>query len=98
MFSNGPFYHTGLKADIALTDKIGMMVGLFDDTDSKLDFVPGKHFGAQLSYSDEKTGIYLNYIGGQDFEGDTLLPAVNGHQFDLTATYQLTEKLAWDLM
>lgn len=92
MFSNGPFYHTGLKADVALSEQFGLMVGLFDDTDSKLDFVPGKHIGAQLSYSDDKTGIYLNYIGGKDAEEDEFSPAVFGHQFDLTATYQATDK------
>ncbi|MCB0588254.1 MAG: outer membrane beta-barrel protein, partial [Phaeodactylibacter sp.] len=65
MFSNGPFYHTGLKADFALSENFGAMIGLFDDTDSKIDFTPGKHVGAQLSYSTDAVGIYLNYIGGK---------------------------------
>ncbi len=93
MFSNGPFYHTGLKADFALSENFGAMVGLFDDTDSKFDFTPGKHLGAQLSYSNESVGIYLNYIGGKDVEGDSLSAEVSGHQVDLTATFQLTEAL-----
>ncbi|MCB9035746.1 MAG: porin [Lewinellaceae bacterium] len=93
MFSNGPFYHTGLKADVALSENFGAMVGLFDDTDSKFDFTPGKHFGAQLSYSDDLVGIYLNYIGGKDVEGDSLSSDVSGHQVDLTATFQLTDEL-----
>ena len=93
MFSNGPFYHTGLKADFALSENFGAMVGLFDDTDSKLDFTPGKHVGAQVSYANESVGIYLNYIGGKDFEGDSLLSDVSGHQVDLTATFQLSEEL-----
>ena len=92
MFSNGPFYHTGLKVDVALTDKFGAMLGIFDDTDSKLDFVPGKHLGAQLSYATDNVGIYLNYIGGKDVEGDTLTSEVSGHQVDLTATFQVSEK------
>ena len=97
MFSNGPFYHTGLKADIALSDNFGAMIGIFDDTDSKLDFTPGKHIGAQLSYATDKVGIYLNYIGGQDVEGDTLISSVSGHQVDLTATFQVTEALGLGL-
>lgn len=93
MFSNGPFYHTGLKADFALSEHFGAMVGLFDDTDSKFDFTPGKHLGAQLSYSNESVGIYLNYIGGKDVEGDSLSSDVFGHQVDLTATFQVSEAL-----
>ncbi|MEL7119027.1 MAG: porin [Bacteroidota bacterium] len=97
MFSNGPFYHTGLKADIALSDQFGLMLGVFDDTDSKLDFTPGKHFGAQLSYAGEALEVYLNYIGGQDQAESLIDPSIRGHQFDITATYQATEKLGFGL-
>lgn len=89
MFSNGPFYHTGLKADIAISDKFGAMIGVFNDTDSKTDFggSPGKHIGGQLSYSDDKLSVYLNYLGGKE---DT---SVVANQIDLTATYQATDDL-----
>jgi hypothetical protein len=89
MFSNGPFFHTGIKADFALSDKFGAMIGLYNDTDSKTDagLAPGKHYGAQLSYVDDKAGVYLNFLGGNE---DTSLAA---NQIDLTATYQATEKL-----
>ncbi len=95
MFSNGPFYHTGIKADIALSETFGAMIGLFDDTDSKMDFVPGKHLGLQLSYAGESAEVYLNYIGGQDQEGTNVDPKISGHQVDLTATFQATEKLGF---
>jgi len=89
MFSNGPFFHTGIKADYAITDKFGAMIGLYNDTDSKtdVDAAPGKHVGAQLSYSDDKVGVYLNYLGGKE---DTSLTA---NQIDLTATFQATDAL-----
>ena len=89
MFSNGPFFHTGIKADFAINDKFAAMVGLFNDTDTKSDVggAPGKHYGAQLSYSDDKTGIYFNVLGGKE---DTSLMA---NQLDLTATYQATDDL-----
>ncbi len=93
MFSNGPFYHTGLKADFALSENIGAMLGIFDDTDSKLDVTPGKHFGAQLSYANDAVGVYVNYLTGKDVEGDSLSAEEIGHQIDLTATFQLSEKL-----
>ncbi|MCB0572374.1 MAG: porin [Phaeodactylibacter sp.] len=97
MFSNGPFYHTGLKADFSLSEHIGFMAGVFDDTDSKIDFTPGKHIGAQLSYTGDDYGIFLNYLGGKNVEGDSISPSITGHQFDITATYQLTEKLGLGL-
>ncbi len=50
MFSNGPFFHTGVKANYALSDKFGLMLGVFNDTDTKIDVVSGKHIGGQLSY------------------------------------------------
>lgn len=89
MFSNGPFYHTGLKADFALSDNFGAMVGLFNDTDTKSDvgLAPGKHYGAQLSYTDDKAGVFLNYLGGKE---DT---SATANQIDLTATYQATDEL-----
>jgi hypothetical protein len=89
MFSNGPFFHTGIKADFAINDKFGAMVGLFNDTDTKSDVgkSPGKHYGAQLSYSDDKVSIFLNYLGGKE---DT---SVTANQIDLTATYQATDDL-----
>lgn len=97
MFSNGPFYHTGLKADFSLSEQWGLMVGVFNDTDSKMDFTPGKHIGAQLSYTGGDFGVFLNYLGGKNVEGDSLTPSITGHQFDLTATCQLTEKLGLGL-
>ena len=33
MFSNGPFSHTGLKADIAVSDDVSLMFGIMNQTD-----------------------------------------------------------------
>jgi hypothetical protein len=90
MFSNGPFYHTGLKANIALSEKFGFMVGIFDDTDTKIDVVSGKNYGGQLSYSDEKLSAYLNYVGGKVDDTDPK-DELFGNQVDLTATYAVTD-------
>lgn len=90
MFSNGPFYHTGLKADFVLSEHFGAMVGVFDDTDSKIDEVSGKHFGVQLSYEIGGLSAYLNFLTGK--EDDTNPDdEYTGTQFDLTATYTVTE-------
>lgn len=95
MFSNGPFYHTGVKADIALSENFGAMLGIFNDTDGKFDFVDGKHIGAQLSYSKDDFEVYLNYIGGKDAvinEGTTESADIRGDQVDITATYQVNDQ------
>jgi len=89
MFTNGPFYHTGLKANFALSEKFGAMVGIFNDTDTKIDVVPGKHFGAQLSYSDGILAAYLNFLTGKHEEGEGIAPDIFSHQIDLTATLAL---------
>lgn len=86
MFSYGPFYHTGVKADFALTENISAMVGIFDDTDNKFDVVDGKHIGAQLSYSGELGDVYLNYLGGTDGMDSTSF-----NQIDLTASFALSD-------
>lgn len=97
MFSNGPFFHTGLKANLSMGENFGLMLGVFNDTDTKIDEVAGKHVGAQLSYSAGKLGAYLNYIGGRVAEETDFSPEVIGHQVDLTATFQATDALGLGL-
>jgi len=93
LFSKGPFYHTGLKADYAFNSKWSAMVGVFNDTDSKFDAVKGKHVGAQLTYLQGGFKTALNYLGGR--EDNTLGSKRNGHQLDLTTTWTLNSK--WSL-
>ena len=59
LFSYGPFSHTGVKADIALSEDFSLMLGVFNDTDLT-EFNPtGDYaFGAQLGYS----GQFLNFL------------------------------------
>ncbi len=95
LFSNGPFYHTGIKADIDLGGGFGAMVGVFNDTDDKLDVVPGKHFGAQLSAEVGGLSAYLNFIYGKESElGDKDL---NEYEIDLTATYTVSDMVSLGL-
>ncbi|MGB0366328.1 MAG: outer membrane beta-barrel protein [Flavobacteriaceae bacterium] len=62
MFSYGPFSHTGIKADIAVSDNVSIMLGVLNSTDMT-EFQPlGEDymFGAQLGLY----GQYINYLGG----------------------------------
>lgn len=87
MFSYGPFYHTGLKANYQVSEKIGLMLGIFDDTDNKFDVVPGKHIGAQVSFALDNGDVYVNYLSGTDG-----LDTVSFNQIDLTAAFALSDK------
>jgi len=96
LFSYGPFSHTGLKADLALSDDLSLMVGLFNPTDlTEFNPVGTWSVGAQLGYK----GIYLNLLyGDQDGkldpataqEGDASAGPL--FQVDLTAGFDLSDK------
>lgn len=93
LFSNGPFFHTGIKADIALGENFGLMVGAFNDTDTKIDVVPGLHYGAQLSAASGSFAAYLNFLAGKSDDGVPEVDEDNANDFqvDLVATYEVSE-------
>lgn len=88
MFSYGPFSHTGLKADFALSDDFSLMVGVFNPTDFT-EFNPTNTYslGVQLGYNE---AVYLNILyGDQTGTGDTTNALL---QVDLTAGWDLTDE------
>lgn len=99
MFSYGPFSHTGLKADFAITDKVSGMLSIMNPTDYT-EFNPfGTYtYGAQLGFG----GVFLNFLyGDQDGKlnenmevtGDPLVSSGGTFQADLTAGWDLSDKL-----
>ncbi len=104
LFNNGPFYHIGVKANYAFSDKFSLMAGLVNNVDNLYDNNKAKGIIAQLFVSPKKGwNVYVNYIGSNEanaaypapttatpFPKDT---AVGFYQlFDLTTGYQVTEK------
>ncbi|MBC7903154.1 MAG: porin [Gemmatimonadaceae bacterium] len=89
MFTNGPFTHTGLKAEIT-KGKHGVMVGVSNATDYRIipdGQINRKFFLAQYSFAPtDKVKFYLNYVGGE--APDTS----KSSQFDLVATAKITDK------
>jgi len=81
LFSYGPFSHTGLKADFALSEDFSLMLGVMNDTDAT-EFNPtGDYaFGAQLGYK----GQFLNLLVDPSF---TEIDFTGG--FDLSDTFFL---------
>ena len=80
MFSYGPFSHTGIKADIAVSEDVSLMLGVLNSTDMT-EFQPvGDDFmiGAQLGLF----GQYINYLGGG---------SAGVSQIDFTGGFNITE-------
>lgn len=88
MFSWGPFSHTGLKLDYAITDELSFMVALMNPTDATaFTSVNNMTLGAQLGYSSDAGGAWLNFLGGNQSEDDGL----GTYQIDLTTGWDLTD-------
>lgn len=82
LFSNGPFQNAGIKANYAFSDKVGLMVGLFNDWNIYQDFNGVSDFGAQLFVSPaEGWNAYLNFITGSP----------SGTEIDFTSSYQVSK-------
>jgi hypothetical protein len=90
MFSYGPFFNTGVKADIAIAGKTAIMVGISNPTDNSTTTAVQKMAIAQISTAtpDSKWKFYLNYQGGNNTDSSTL------NQFDLVLTGALTDKFS----
>ncbi len=90
MFSYGPFSHTGIKADIALNEKTGFMIGVANPSDFKSFSGAPKTILAQFSTSssNDKLKLYLNFQGGKQNDFKKLV------QGDVVLTYALSNKLS----
>lgn len=88
MFSYGPFFHTGIKAEIS-AGKSGFMVGILNPNDLKTANFQQKMIGAQYSYAaSENWKFFLNYIGGK------LNEQTNLQQIDAVLTGVITDKFS----
>ena len=87
LFTNGPFSHTGLKADFALGDDLSLMLAVMNGTDLT-EFNPNGSYalGAQLGYAgqflnflydDAGLGFEVDYTGGFDLS-DNFFLGING--------------------
>ncbi len=91
-FNNGPFFHTGIKADISLGGKTALMVGAANPTDFSTSTSGNTMFIAQLTSAtkDDKLKAYLNYQGGTN----AALPSNKLSQFDLVLNYAPSSKFS----
>jgi Putative beta-barrel porin-2, OmpL-like. bbp2 len=89
MFTNGPFTHTGLKAEYT-AGKSTFMAGVSNATDFRIpptDQINKKFFIAQYSIAPtDKLKFYLNYVGGKAPDTSVV------NQFDLVGTFAISSK------
>jgi Putative beta-barrel porin-2, OmpL-like. bbp2 len=94
MFTNGPFTHTGVKAELA-KGKSGVMIGLSNATDYRISpegYVNKKFLIAQYSFAaSDNVKFYLNYVGGKNPDTSKT------NQFDLVATAKVSDKFSLGL-
>jgi hypothetical protein len=90
MFSYGPFFHTGVKAEFAVGKKSALMVGIANPTDFKSASGAKKFAIAQFATasSDDKLKLYVNYQGGKTSDSGRL------NQADVVLTYAATDKFS----
>jgi hypothetical protein len=91
MFTNGPFFHTGVKAEASFGVN-GFMVGIANPTDFK--YVPegqmnSKYLLAQYSFAPgDHFKAYINYVGGKGIDTS------ESDQFDVVLTSKLSDKFS----
>jgi hypothetical protein len=90
MFTNGPFSHTGLKADISLGGKSALMAGISNPIDFRSSPAAPKTFIAQFSTAskDDKLKVYFNFAGGKQSDYKKLV------QGDIVATYTVNSQFS----
>ncbi len=89
MFSYGPFFHTGLKAE-ASVGKNGFMLGLANPTDLKSTTFGRKYVTGQYSVAtkDDKLKAYLNFQGGKSSDSTKMM------QIDAVVTAAVSGKFS----
>jgi hypothetical protein len=90
MFSYGPFFHTGLKADITVNSNFQFMLGVANPNDMISASFAKKFFLGQVhvASSNGKIGGYLNYVGGKGMDD------VTSNQIDVVITGTVSSKFS----
>ncbi|WP_374756598.1 porin [Dyadobacter bucti] len=95
LFNNGPFYHAGLKATYAFTEKASLMLGVVNNVDGLGDNNRKKGIIGQFYFSPVNNwNVYLNFINSNEANMDSVGNTPDAHYrvFDITTSYQITEK------
>ncbi|MEP7107140.1 MAG: outer membrane beta-barrel protein [Ferruginibacter sp.] len=94
MFTNGPFFHTGLKMDVT-AGPVGFMLGVTNFTDQATSTVATKSIIGQISggTSDGKLKAYFNYVGSYGSKTKSIPGDLKSlSQYDLVVLATVTSK------
>lgn len=94
MFTNGPFFHTGLRADFTF-GKSGFMIGLTNPTDFSTTTSSTKTLIGQFSTGskNDEVKLYINYQGY--FGASNSIPSASSlNQFDMVITGTVSSKFS----
>jgi Putative beta-barrel porin-2, OmpL-like. bbp2 len=101
LFNNGPFYHIGVKAAYAFSDKFSIMGGLINNVDALNDNNGKIGLIAQVFVQPAKGfNVYVNAITSNEASEDIATGKTPEGQYsllDLVATYQITDKFSLGL-
>ncbi len=95
LFNNGPFYHIGVKAQYAISDKASVMVGLVNNVDNLNDNNRAKGLIGQVFFAPVSGwNVYINGIVSNEanVKSNGLDSTGNYALIDLTTSYQITPK------
>jgi Putative beta-barrel porin-2, OmpL-like. bbp2 len=96
LFNNGPFYHIGVKAAYAFSDKFSLMGGLVNNVDNLNDNNGKTALIAQVFFQPVAGwNVYINGITSNEATEDITTgktPDASYNLLDLTTSYQITEK------
>ena len=96
LFNNGPFYHVGLKANYAFSDKAAFMLGIVNNIDNLNDNNRQKGLISQLFLAPVSGWtVYVNWMGSNEAPAANDGNAASGNYyslFDLTTSYQISPK------
>jgi hypothetical protein len=73
LFNYGPFTHTGVRMQYAVSDTIGILAMVSNGQDNQTDTNSAKGFGGQISWTPSNgVALYFNYFGSAESQtGDT---------------------------
>ncbi len=94
MFTNGPFFHTGLKMDVT-AGPVGFMLGVTNYTDQSTSTIPTKSIIGQISggSSNGKVKAFFNYVGSFGSDAKFIPGGLESlSQYDLVVTGVVSSK------
>jgi hypothetical protein len=73
LFNFGPFTHTGVRMQYAVSDTVGVLAMVSNGLDHQTDNNSAKGFGGQISWAPtDSVALYFNYFGSAESQtGDT---------------------------